>query len=58
MVMEKKFSFDRLSYDRLKKIVTLGCGGGSAWNKRGRSLDVCEILWSSSLHTLHNVIVI
>lgn len=27
MVMENKFSFDRLSYDKLKKIVTLGCGG-------------------------------
>lgn len=29
MVMENKFSFDRLSYDKLKKTATLGCGEGS-----------------------------
>lgn len=31
MAMENKFSFDRLSYDKLKKIVTLGSGEGSGW---------------------------
>lgn len=31
MVMENKFPFNRLSYDKLKKIVTLGSGGGSGW---------------------------
>lgn len=29
-MVENKFSFDRLSYEKLQKIVTLG-GGGGKW---------------------------
>lgn len=47
--------FHRTNWKRLSLWGVVGEVGGS---KRGRSLNVCEILWSSSLHALHIVIVI
>lgn len=45
------------SWDKLKEIVTLGCAGGSGWELKRKGVNVYEILWSSSLRALHNVIV-
>lgn len=52
-MMENKFSFDRLSYEKIAK----DCHSGGWWRKmggsgRGGSLDVCETLWFSPLGAL------